>query len=234
VYDAVMDDPVPKIERVLELVERHNPGARTLLELGCGTGTILAGLGSFNALTGIDRSPEMLAIAAEKVPGARLIEGDIANFALGERFDVVICVFDTLNHLPRFELWRSLFACVREHLTPGGLFIFDVNTVAKLRGLAGHGPWFSQAGGVTVAMNVDPPEATGLSRWNVWLIERLADGSYSGVHEPIGELGVELELIERALERDFVLLETADEDRGAPNERSERVHFAWRARKGAG
>jgi SAM-dependent methyltransferase len=225
-----MDDPVPKVERVLELVARHNPGAQTLLELGCGTGTILAGLGRFDALTGIDRSPEMLAIAREKVPHARLIEGDISDFRLGEHFDVVICVFDTLNHLPRFELWRALFARVGEHLAPGGVFIFDVNTASKIRGLAGHGPWFWQADDVTVAMNVDPPDPTGLSQWNVWLIERLTDGSFTGVHEPIGELGVELDEIERALAQDYVLLESLDEDGQAPSAESERVHYALRAK----
>jgi SAM-dependent methyltransferase len=224
-----MDDPAPKIERVLELVGRHNPGARTLLELGCGTGTILAGLGSFDALTGIDRSPQMLAIAREKVPGARLIEGDIADFHLDERFDVVICVFDTLNHLPRFELWESLFTCAREHLAPGGVLIFDVNTVTKIHGLAGYGPWISQAGAVTVAMNVDPPDADGLSQWNVWLVERHDDGEFSGVHEPIWELGVELEEIERGLDAaGFTVLETLDEAGAQPGARSERVHWACR------
>lgn len=224
-----MDDPRPKIARVMSLVERHHPRAASLLELGCGTGTILAGLRSFERLTGIDRSPEMLAIAREKVPHARLIEGDIAAFELGERFDVVICVFDTLNHLPRFELWQALFARTRAHLLAGGLFIFDVNTVTKIHGLAGHGPWFFEAGAVTVAMNVDPPDADGLSQWNVWLIERHRNGRLSGIHEPIWELGVELHAIARALgEAGFALLETIDEEGEQPDEHSERVHFAAR------
>jgi SAM-dependent methyltransferase len=229
VYDAVMDDPRPKVARVLELVERHNPDALTLLELGCGTGTILDGLGSRFTLTGIDRSPEMLAIAREKVPRARLFEADIAGFDLGEHFDVVICVFDTLNHLPRFELWQALFGCARRHLAPGGLFIFDVNTAAKLRGLARFAPWFEQAGEVTVVQSVEPTAAPGLSRWNVWLVERLAGGVYEGVHEPIAELGVELDRIEDALRGAGIeVLETIDEDGLAPGELSERVHFAAR------
>ncbi len=225
-----MDDPRPKIARVMSLVERHHPRAASLLELGCGTGTILAGLGSFESLTGIDRSAEMLAIAREKVPDARLMEGDIADFDLDERFDVVICVFDTLNHLPRFELWQALFACARAHLNAGGLFIFDVNTVMKIHGLAAYPQFFFEAGTVTVAMNVDPPDGDGLSQWNIWLIERHRDGSLSGLHEPVWELGVELPQIERALESQFLLLQTLDEDGDPPNDRSERVHFALRAK----
>ena len=111
-YDAAMDDPGPRAERVLGFIDRYRPGATTLLELGCGTGSILARLHSVPTLTGLDRSPEMLAVARGKVPGARLIEGDMSSFSLGERFDVVVCVFDTLNHLLDFGAWQSVFAAL--------------------------------------------------------------------------------------------------------------------------
>lgn len=224
-----MDDPVPKIARVVSNVERHHRGRGSILELGCGTGTILAGLGGLGARTGIDSSPEMLAIAREKVPGARLIEGDITSFDLGESFDVVVCIFDTLNHITTFEGWKALFARTRAHLTAGGLFVFDVNTTAKLRAIAGYPPWWSELPGADVIMNVDPP-VEGISIWNVWIVERLPDGTLAGHHERIGELGVELERIEAALAADFELLAVEDETGYAPDARSERVHYAWRAR----
>jgi SAM-dependent methyltransferase len=222
-----MDDPAPKVARILSLAERHNPGATSLLELGCGTGTMLEGLGRLGRLTGIDRSPEMLAIARAKVPTARLLEADITEFDLGARFDVVICVFDTINHVTSFDGWRALFRCAHEHLEPGGIFIFDVNTPAKLHGLAGYGPWFDDVNGVTVAQNVDAP-LDGVSRWNVWIVEPTANGGYSGHHEPIGELAVELPEIEAALAPMFELLDAEDEDGETPGPASERVHYAWR------
>lgn len=189
----------------------------------------MAGLGGLGALTGIDRSPEMLAIAREKVPGARLIEADITSFDLGERFDVVVCIFDTLNHITTFEGWKGLFARTRAHLTAGGLFVFDVNTTAKLRAIAGIPPWWSEAPGADVIMNVDPP-VEGIAIWNVWVVERLPDGALAGHHERIGELGVELPQIEAALAADFELLAVEDETGYAPDAHSERVHYAWRAR----
>jgi SAM-dependent methyltransferase len=224
-----MDDPEPKRARVVSLVERYNPAAGSLLELGCGTGTMLAGLGSLGALSGIDRSPEMLAVAREKVSSARLIEADITTFELGERFDVVICVFDTLNHVTSFERWQALFARVHAHLEPSGLFIFDVNTVAKLRGLAAFPPWFEQAGDTTVVQNVDPP-VDRLSTWNVWIVEPTAEGGYVGYHEPIGELAVDLDQIEAALTPTFELLDAHDDSGEAPSAQSQRVHYAWRRR----
>ncbi|MGA2471264.1 MAG: class I SAM-dependent methyltransferase [Solirubrobacteraceae bacterium] len=230
VYDAAMDDPRPKSARVISLVQRYHPGASSLLELGCGTGAMLVGLGGIGRLTGIDRSPQMLEIAAAKAPAARLIEGDISAFDLGERFDVVICVFDTLNHLTRFEQWQALFACTRAHLHDGGLFVFDVNTVEKLRDIAQFAPWSTQIGATTVIQNVEPP-LDGLSIWNVWIVEQDADGSYIGHHERIGELGVELPQIEAALDTaGFTVLERRDETGAPPTEGSDRVHFAARRR----
>ena len=76
-YDVVMDDPGPRAVRVDAAVARYRPDAASLLELGCGTGSILARLTTGAALTGLDRSPEMLAVCASKVPGARLVEADM-------------------------------------------------------------------------------------------------------------------------------------------------------------
>ena len=100
---------------------------------------MLAGLGDVDRLTGLDRSPAMLERARAKVPHARFVQGDMTTFELGERFDAVICVFDTLNHLARFEHWRALFARAAAHLHDGGLFAFDVNTVGQLERLAAAG-----------------------------------------------------------------------------------------------
>src|SRR5262249_41688764 len=101
-YDLVMGARTPGIERVRRYIERYRPSAASLLELGCGTGAVVAGLAEGMRITGIDLSTEMLKVATRNVPEARFVEGDITAFSLGEKFDVVICVFDTINHLMRF------------------------------------------------------------------------------------------------------------------------------------
>jgi SAM-dependent methyltransferase len=228
-YDAAMDDPRPRGARVLASIDRHLPRASSILELGCGTGSILAQLTAYPALTGLDRSPEMLAVASEKVPSARLLLGDIGDFWLGERFDVVVCVFDTLNHLLAFEAWQSMFDSVYDHLVEDGLFIFDVNTVGELRRLAEEPPWVFEFGEHTLIMDVAPGEG-GLSEWDIRIFEHLGDSRYELHHEQIGELGVSLRRIASALEPRFTLLEASSDSGETPTDSSVKAYFTYRRR----
>jgi SAM-dependent methyltransferase len=228
-YDTVMGDPLPKISRVAEAITRHSQGASSVLELGCGTGSILAGLPACLSLTGLDRSPEMLAIARSKVPKARFIEADISSFHLGERFDVIICVFDTLNHLPRFDLWEELFQRVFDHLSGDGLFVFDVNPIGQLRRLSEAPPWVHHFDGNTLVVDVST-SADSLSCWDIRVFEHLADDRFRLHQERIEELGVELAQIKAALSGHFTLVEEADPDGATPTDDSPRAYFVVRRR----
>lgn len=230
-YDAVMDDPGPRADRVLGWIDRYRPGAASLLELGCGTGSVLARLSSLAEVTGLDRSPAMLAVAAEKVPGARLLEGDMREFSLGERFDVVICVFDSLNHLLFFGDWESMFDAVHRHLVEGGLFVFDVNTLGELRRLGEESPWVDDFEGGVAIIDVsfaEDAESEGMSVWDVRIFEEVGPARYELHRERIGELAVPLSRIKSALQAKFVLLEETSESGGEPTDDSVKGHFAYR------
>ena len=229
-YDQIMGDRAADVERMLGYIGRHRPDARALLELGCGTGAVLAGLtaaGAGLSVAGVDRSPEMLAHAASAVPAARLVQADITSFAIDATFDVVICVFDTLNHLPEFRLWQELFDRVREHLADGGIFAFDVNTTGRLRGLQRGFAFAEDFGADTVIMDVTPGGGD-LSRWEVRIFERVGDDLYRMHREVIPELGVPLARIRAALAADFELLEESGLDGGPPTDESARAFFAYR------
>jgi predicted TPR repeat methyltransferase len=226
-YDTVMDDPGPRADRVRQFIDRHRPGAASLLELGCGTGSILTRLTDIPALTGLDRSPEMLAIAGQKVPRARLVEDEMSSFSLDERFDVVVCVFDSLNHLLTFDAWRSTFDAVHAHLADDGLFVFDVNTVGELRRLATEPPWVHDFDDNVMIMDVALAE-DGLSRWDIQIFEHVGESQYLLHHEEIGELGVSLWRIKEALTPAFELLEEVDENGDLPTDDSVKAHFAFR------
>jgi SAM-dependent methyltransferase len=69
-YDAVNGEPDELINRILSYLRSFAPDAQSVLELGCGTGAVLAELGSGLALTGVDRSLPMLDYARRRVPDA--------------------------------------------------------------------------------------------------------------------------------------------------------------------
>lgn len=236
-YDDIMGDRTEEIDRIRSYISMFQPRAQSLLELGCGTGAILAGLAGELQVAGVDRSPEMLAIAADRLPEAKLVEADMATFRLEMIFDVAICVFDTLNHLPRFELWLALFDRVREHLADGGLFVFDVNTVGRLRGLHAAPPYVESFGENVFSMAIRPAEvqpAEGeLSVWTTTISQRRPDGGYRQYVEPILELAMPLERIRAALADGFEPLAEIGQEGEPPTDDSDRVYFCCRRRPGA-
>lgn len=232
-YDRIMGDRTEEIERVQSYVRRHRPDARSLLELGCGTGALLGGFTPALDVAGVDRSAEMLAIAADRVPAARLLHADMTEFRLPDPFDVVICMFDTLNHLPEFGSWLALFDRACEHLADGGLFIFDVNTAGRLRGLEGAPPYLDEFDGNLVLMTVRAAGA-GLSLWETRIFEHRHDDFYRLHHERIYELGVPLLQIHAALAARFELLEQESLDGSPVSDESDRVFFAFRKRPSSG
>jgi len=112
-YDLAMGDRGGDGGWVIDCLQRHGKHITSLLELGCGTGSILTRITAVPSITGLDLSSQMLALARSRVPNAHLIETDIASFSLGEEFDVVICVFDTLNHLVTFDSLQPRVAICR-------------------------------------------------------------------------------------------------------------------------
>ncbi|HTZ91201.1 MAG TPA: class I SAM-dependent methyltransferase [Streptosporangiaceae bacterium] len=228
-YDRIMGDRSEEIDRLQAYISRHLPGARSLLELGCGTGALLAGLAPGLSVTGVDRSADMLAIAAETVPAARLVQADMTAFSLPDRFDVIICMFDTLNHVQSFAGWLTLFSCVHEHLADGGLFIFDVNTAGRLLRLDSAPPYLDEFDGNVVVMTVRSA-ADSLSLWQTRIFERQHGDFYRLHDERIYELGVPLGHIRSALAGRFELLEEASLDGSPVSDESDRIFFVYRHR----
>jgi SAM-dependent methyltransferase len=228
-YDRIMGDRNPEIDRILAYVGRHAPGARTLLELGCGTGALLAGLADSFSVTGVDRSPAMLSLAARAVPGARLVQADITAVTLASQFDVVICMFDTLNHVTTMDGWLGVFRTAYEHLSDGGLFIFDVNTTGRLRRLCYAPPYLDEFDDTVVVMTVRAGR-DALVLWETRIFHHQADDVYRLYHERIYELGVPLAQIHAALTGRFDLLQEESLDGSVVSDQSDRLFFVYRRR----
>jgi predicted TPR repeat methyltransferase len=136
VYDKIKGDRSSDARLVTELIKKYRTRAKTVLELGCGTGGVLEGLAKQYQTTGLDISPAMLRIAKQKVPQATFYVADMSDFHLGQKFDAIYCVHSTLHHLPSFDDWMLTFDCAATQLKRGGIFIFDINTVTSMEELA--------------------------------------------------------------------------------------------------
>jgi SAM-dependent methyltransferase len=136
-YDLLYRDKdyVAEADFVARMIRRETPDARSILELGSGTGRhghLLAALGF--KVHGIEQSAEMASIAraAEFGPssataGSFTCEiGDICTAKVGITFDAVIALFHVMSYQTTDEALRAAFQVAADHLCPGGLFLFDV------------------------------------------------------------------------------------------------------------
>ncbi len=99
------------------------------LELGIGTGRVALPLKEKGVdVYGIDASEEMVAKLRDK-PGGNEIEvqiGSFREFQIEQRFNLIFVVFNTFFGLQTQEEQVQCLKSVREHLTPGGVFLIDV------------------------------------------------------------------------------------------------------------
>jgi len=223
-YDAVMGDRRAAAEQVMELIRAVKPDAKNVLELGCGTGSIVKCLEDAYEVSGLDVSGKMLSVAREKVTRSKLFQQDMVDFRIDGRFDVIFCVFDSINHVRRFSDWKKMFAAVRRHLSPGGCFIFDINTQRKLERLIAGPPWVHRFGRNLLIIDVTALPSGG-SNWNIKVFEHLNGSRYALYEEDIVEVSFPLPQVVAALRTHFMKVLVFDPDRSRPSAKSERLFF---------
>lgn len=100
------------------------PGAQ-VLDLGCGGGApvaeFLAGQGL--RVTGVDASPQLVALARARLPAAKWIEADMRGLALGRRFDGILA-WDSFFHLGH-AAQRAMFAVFAAHASARAVLMFN-------------------------------------------------------------------------------------------------------------
>jgi SAM-dependent methyltransferase len=105
-----------------------------VLELGCGTGRVLLPLAEIcGYIHGLDLSEAMITVCREKLIAAgipttkaRVKLGDISNFAVNQRFDLILAAYRVLQNLETDTAVEGLFECVGRHLAPNGSCILNV------------------------------------------------------------------------------------------------------------
>ncbi|MCR4789035.1 MAG: class I SAM-dependent methyltransferase [Lachnospiraceae bacterium] len=144
-YDTFMEDvPYDKWADLLScLIGAYGENIKTVLDLGCGTGSMTLRLCDMGyEVTGVDNSEDMLAVATDKAyevgKDILFINQDMRTLELLEKQDCIISVCDCINYLVLDEDIISAFEHIKECLKKDGLFIFDINTVYKYENVIGN------------------------------------------------------------------------------------------------
>lgn len=137
-YDVEHDRVTEDIECYQELIMQADLRAPAILEVGCGTGRVLARLAAAGyTVTGVDPSDAMrqrcvrrLAALPERVSRrVRLLAGDAERLPLGEddQFDLALFSLNTFAHLLTIPTRRTALAGAAAHLRPGALLLLDLD-----------------------------------------------------------------------------------------------------------
>lgn len=234
VYDIFMDNVNYDewTDYIIEALVQDGIKDGLVLELGCGTGTVtemLAGAGY--DMIGIDNSEEMLAEAMEKRAESGhdilYLLQDMQDLELYGTVRAVVSVCDSMNYVTEPEDLEYVFALVNNYLDPGGLFIFDMNTVYKYQEMIGDSTIAENREEGSFIWENTYDEESGINEYALTLFLPDTDGRYEKVEEVHYQRAYPLEQIKTLLQSSGLkLLAVYDAyTRDAPRADSGRLTF---------
>ncbi len=195
VYDTLMDNvPYEEWSRYLiGLLKEYGVDGGLVCELGCGTGSITRRLRDAGYdMIGIDLSEDMLDIAREyelavsdgtkdfgeaveggAAPDILYLNQDMREFELYGTVAAVVSICDSMNYLTEEGDLEKVFRLVNNYLDPGGIFIFDMNTIHKYRDLIGDTTIAENREDCSLIWENAYEEKTGLNRYDITIFKRV-------------------------------------------------------------
>ena len=126
-YDLMYSwkDYAKESEKLSSLIARHGNSRNRMLEVACGTGKYVEHFKNKFVVTGLDLSEDMLNVAKKKLPGIRFVQGNMIDFKLEEKFDVILCLFSSIAYANNDEEMKKTLKSFYDHLDPGGVAIIE-------------------------------------------------------------------------------------------------------------
>lgn len=240
VYDTFMDN-VPYEEWVnylKELLVEQGVSEGLVVDLGCGTGSVTERLAKAGYdMIGVDFAEDMLEIAVEKKEKSGLdilyLLQDMRELDLYGTAKAMVSICDSVNYIVEPEELRRVFQRVRLFLDPGGVFIFDFNTVHKYRDIIGEQTIAESRQDCSFIWNNYYDQEEHINEYDLTLfIQETAagEGMFRRYEETHFQRGYELEEIETLLkEAEMELVVSYDAfTRNPVHEDSERVYVVAR------
>lgn len=222
-YDFLGEHPdyEEMAERILSLYEAE--GAKEsglILDLACGTGKLTCALLDRGAdVIGTDLSPEMLMQAREtcmaKGHMPLLLCQDMKELDLYGTVDVAVCATNSLNYLEKEEELAAVFSLVHNFLTPGGLFLFDINSLYKFETLYGENTYVFESDKAFCVWQNQYDAKDGVCDFRLTIFEEERGGRYKKLEEEQCQTYFSLEKVKELLVKaGFELLGVASDCKG--------------------
>jgi ubiquinone/menaquinone biosynthesis C-methylase UbiE len=126
IYAAVGKDYPAEAKIVRKFLQKYKQSnGNSLLDVGCGTGIHANLLSKHYQVEGLDIDPKMLSVARKSYPEIRFQQGDMVDFKLKNKFDIIVCLFSAIGYVKTKSRLQKTIKSMSQHLFPGGVVLVE-------------------------------------------------------------------------------------------------------------
>lgn len=126
IYSTMGKDYVAEAKIVHELVQKHKRSkGKALLDIACGTGSHAEVLSKYYKVEGMDYDKGMLVVARRKYPNLKFEHGNMIDFSLKRKFDILTCLFSSIGYVRTKANLRKAIKTMADHLVSGGVLLVE-------------------------------------------------------------------------------------------------------------
>lgn len=131
-YDKIYSekDYNSESKQILDIISKTKQSAgRKLLDIACGTGVHISYFKKKYDVIGIDINKNMLSIARKKFPDTQFYEGDMLNFKLATKFDIITCLFNSITYIHTKKKLESMLQNIYKYLNTDGIILVESSII---------------------------------------------------------------------------------------------------------
>lgn len=237
VYDKLTENVnyTARADYIADLLAENGITGGILLDLACGTGTLSIEMSKKGfEVIGVDASADMLSVAMnnayESERNILFLCQPMQQLDLYGTINAAICTLDSINHLTDPADVQAAFDKVSLFTEPGGVFVFDVNTVYKHREVLADNTFVYDTDDVYCVWQNSLDKATDTVQIDLDIFEQIDEDVYERVQDSFCERAYPLTLLKEMLcKAGFETVAVYDElTHEEPKEESERLFIVAR------
>ena len=147
-YNALGKDYPKEVKKTEAFIKKHiKSNGKALLDVGCGTGHHAGLLSKRYQVDGLDLDENILSVARKKHPHIPFYQGNMIDFKLNKRYDIIISLFSSIGYVQNKNNLNKTIKNLANHLSSGGMMLVE--------------PWFSPDEwnpGKVFTLHVNQPE----------------------------------------------------------------------------